>query len=195
MFTRPNRDSPSARIWSLRVCGHASSWRDTTMWLIIGDFQPPKSAHALADGLRMHNAVLIRCAAQLELKRSDSVLQNKAEIIDRPEIKVVAGKDGILAFLSGSVDMDSSPEVRDQLLLIVRAADPKIVSIDLSGVTHFDSSGLATLIDALRVARSLKTQLTLWGLQGRLLHLFELTGILSLFNGNIEVSQPGCKAI
>jgi anti-anti-sigma factor len=123
------------------------------------------------------------------------VLQNKAEIIDRPEIKVVASKDGTLAFLSGPVDMDSSPAVRDQLLVIVRAANPKIVSIDLSGVTHFDSSGIATLIDALRVARSSKTQLTLQGLDGRLLHLFELTGILSLFNGDTEGSQSGYKAI
>jgi len=123
------------------------------------------------------------------------LLQHKVEIIEGPEIKVVACKDGTIAFVSGPVDMDSSPVVRDQLLIIVRAANPKIVSIDLSGVTHFDSSGIATLIDALRVARSSKTQLTLRGLDGRLLHLFELTGILSLFNGDTEGSQPGYKAI
>ena len=117
------------------------------------------------------------------------MLQNKAEIIARPEITVVASKDGTLAFLSGPVDMDSSPAVRDQLLAIVRGANPNIVSIDLSGVTHFDSSGIATLIDALRVARSSKTQLTLQGLYGRLLHLFELTGILSLFNGTLKVTN------
>ena len=121
------------------------------------------------------------------------MLQNKAEIIARPEITVVASKDGTLAFLSGPVDMDSSPVVRDQLLIIVRAANPKIVSIDLSGVTQFDSSGLATLIDALRTARTSKTQLTLRGLQGRMLHLFELTGILSLFNGSAEMSEPGLR--
>lgn len=122
------------------------------------------------------------------------MLQNKAEIIDRSEIKVVASQDGTLAFLSGPVDMDSSPAIRDQLLVIVRTANPKIVSIDLSGVTQFDSSGLATLIDALRTARTSKTQLTLGGLHGRLLHLFELTGILSLF-GSAEMSQPGLMAI
>lgn len=123
------------------------------------------------------------------------MLQNKAEIMDRPKIKVVASKDGILAFLSGSVDMDSSPAVREQLLAVVQAANPRIVSVDLSAVTHFDSSGIATLIDGLRAARNSKTQLTLRGLEGRLLHLFELTGILSLFNGNPEMSQPGYEAI
>jgi anti-anti-sigma factor len=123
------------------------------------------------------------------------VLHNKAEIIDKPEIKITVTQDGTLAYLFGHVDMDSSPAVRERLLVLLRAADPKIVSIDLSAVTHFDSSGIATLIDALRVARSSNTQLTLRGLHGRLLHLFEVTGILSLFNGNTEISQPGYKAI
>ena len=114
---------------------------------------------------------------------------------DKPEINVVVSKDGTLACLSGRVDIDTSPAVRDQLLVVVQAADPKVVSIDLSAVTHFDSSGIATLIDALRAARSSKTQLTLRGLHGRLLRLFEVTGILSLFNGSAEISQPGYKAI
>jgi anti-sigma B factor antagonist len=67
----------------------------------------------------------------------------------------------------------------------VQAASPNLVSIDLSAVTHLDSSGVATLIEALRVARSCKTELRLLGLQGRLLRLFELTGLLPLFNGSV----------
>lgn len=123
------------------------------------------------------------------------MLHKKTEIIDKPEIKVITSKDGTLACLSGPIDMDSSPAVRDELLVVVRTADPKVVSIDLSGVTHFDSSGIATLIDALRVARSSKRQLTLRGLHGGLLRLFELTGILPLFNGSTEMSQSGYKVI
>lgn len=106
-------------------------------------------------------------------------------IIDKAEIKIVAGRDGTLASLSGPVDIDSSPAVRDQLLAAVQAASPSLVSIDLSAVTHLDSSGVATLIEALRVARSCKTELRLLGLQGRLLRLFELTGLLPLFNGSV----------
>jgi anti-sigma B factor antagonist len=106
-------------------------------------------------------------------------------IIDKPEIKIVAGKDGTVASLSGRVDIDSSPAVREQLLAVVQTAAPNLVSIDLSAVTHLDSSGVATLIEALRVARGFKTELRLRGLQGRLLRLFELTGLLPLFNGSI----------
>ena len=120
---------------------------------------------------------------------------NKTESIDKPEIRISVTKDETVACLSGRVDMDSSPAVREQLRVVLREANRKTLSVDLSAVTHFDSSGIATLIDALRVARSSKTQLTLRGLDGRLLHLFELTGILSLFNGDTEGSQSGYKAI
>jgi anti-sigma B factor antagonist len=120
---------------------------------------------------------------------------NKTESIDKPEIRISVTKDGTVACLSGRVDMDSSPAVREQLRVVLREANRKTVSVDLSAVTHFDSSGIATLIDALRVARSSKRQLTLRGLDGRLLHLFELTGILSLFNGDTEGSLSGYKAI
>ena len=60
------------------------------------------------------------------------------------------------------------------------------MSIDLSAVTHIDSSGVATLIEALKIARNCKTELRLQGLHDRLHRLFEATGILSLFNEGIR---------
>jgi len=54
----------------------------------------------------------------------------------------------------------------------------------LSAVTHIDSSGVATLIEALKIARGNKAKLRLQGLHDRLLRLFESTGILALFNGS-----------
>jgi anti-anti-sigma factor len=100
----------------------------------------------------------------------------------KPEINIVSSEDGVLVCLYGRIDIDSSPILRVKLLALFQAAMPKLVSIDLSGVTHLDSSGIATLIEALRIARRHKTVLRLQGLHGRLLTLFESTGILSLFN-------------
>ena len=85
------------------------------------------------------------------------MLTDKTQTIDQPAIKIVASRDGTLACLSGRLDIDSSPAVRNQLLALVQAADSKIVSIDLSAVTHIDSSGVATLIDALGAARASNT--------------------------------------
>ena len=106
--------------------------------------------------------------------------------VDRPEIDIVDTENGVLAHLNGRIDIDSSPDVRDRLLTVLRSPHSRTVSIDLSAVTHIDSSGVATLIEALKIARSCKTELRLQGLNDRLHHLFEATGILSLFNEAVE---------
>ena len=101
-------------------------------------------------------------------------------------MKVVANENGALACLYGRIDIDSSPAVRDQLIALLHAPHPTTVKIDLSGVTHIDSSGVATLIEGLKIARNCKTELKLQGLHDRLQRLFQATGILSLFNEEIE---------
>lgn len=105
--------------------------------------------------------------------------------VDRLEIDIVDNENGSLVSLRGRIDIDSSPALRDQLNALLHAPSPTRVSIDLSGVTHVDSSAVATLVEALRIARSCQTDLRLQGLQDRLLRLFEVTGILELFNGSV----------
>lgn len=108
-----------------------------------------------------------------------------AENVGRPGIEIVVAEEQPLVCLSGIIDMDSSPAIRDRLLILLKDSHAKKVSINLSAVTHIDSSGVATLIEALRIARSNNTKLTLQGLNARLLRFFELTGLLPLFNGSV----------
>ena len=105
-------------------------------------------------------------------------------------------ENGALAFLHGRIDIDSSPAVRDQLIALLHTPHPRTVSIDLSGVTHIDSSGVATLIEALKIARNCETELRLQGLHDSLHRLFEATGILSLFNeGHSVMNHYGGEAV
>lgn len=116
--------------------------------------------------------------------------------IGNTQINIVVSRDGVRASLYGRIDIDSSPAVREQLLGLLNAPHPNLVTMDLSGVTHIDSSGVATLIEALKVARSQRTEMRLHGVEDRLLRLFEVTGILSLFNRKApNMTQPGHKAI
>ena len=116
--------------------------------------------------------------------------------IDKREINVVVGESGALVYLHGRIDIDFSPVLRNRLLVLLQAPCPKTVCIDLSAVTHIDSSGVATLIEMLKIARGHNTELRLQGLHDRLLGLFESTGILSLFNGNARRgSQRGCQGV
>jgi anti-sigma B factor antagonist len=92
--------------------------------------------------------------------------------------------------LTGRVDVDSSPDLRDRLRsLLSEKALPQTVIVDLAGVSYIETSGAATLIEALRIARHHHTNFRLQGLGGAVLRLFEVTGVLALF----EPSGSGPK--
>jgi anti-sigma B factor antagonist len=94
------------------------------------------------------------------------------------------GKDSVVR-LSGRVDVDSSPDLRDRLrTLLSEKTLPQTIIVDLSGVSYIETSGVATLIEALRIARHHQTNFRLQGLNGAVLRLFEVTGVLALFEAN-----------
>ena len=103
---------------------------------------------------------------------------------DHLEIEVENRDERPVLRLRGRLDIDSSPEFRDRLLATLRAETQKFVVIDFAEVIYMDSSGLATLIEGLKVARTCQSKLCVEGLQGRLLHLFEVAGLLSLFEAS-----------
>lgn len=109
---------------------------------------------------------------------------NNSESIETSGIEILVSGDKATACISGPIDIDSSPAVRSRLLALLDDAHQKMISVDLAAVTHIDSSGVATLIEALKVARAHHSELRLQGLHDRLLRLFEFTGVLSLFNGS-----------
>jgi anti-anti-sigma factor len=100
------------------------------------------------------------------------------------------GNDAIVR-PSGRINVDSSPDLRDCLLAILSAEPlPRAITVDLAGVPYIETSGIATLIEALRIARHRQTMFCLQGLSGSVLRLFEVTGVLTLF----EASNCGQKA-
>ena len=109
---------------------------------------------------------------------------NNSESGETSGMEILVSGDKATACISGPIDIDSSPAVRSRLLALLDDTHQKIISVDLAAVTHIDSSGVATLIEALKVARAHQSELRLQGLHDRLLRLFEFTGVLSLFNGS-----------
>jgi anti-sigma B factor antagonist len=88
----------------------------------------------------------------------------------------------VIVRLNGRIDVDSSPEIRDCLLAILSGKQSvHAVTVDLAGVTFIEASGVATLVEALKVARRRQIRLHLQGLDGSVLRLFEVTGLLPLF--------------
>jgi anti-sigma B factor antagonist len=102
---------------------------------------------------------------------------------DSLQISVESGKEVVVMHLQGRIDIESSPHLRDQLLVLLRRqVRPETIAIDLAAVAYIDTSGIATLIEGLKIARIGSIAMCLQGLQGRLLQLFQSTGIGSLFD-------------
>jgi len=116
------------------------------------------------------------------------VIDGIAGATDALEISINHGEKGSILRLRGRINLDSSPAFRDQLLAMLQAQSPPAVIVDVSDVSYMDGSGLATLIEGLKIALQRHTTLCVHGLQGRLLHLFEVSGLSTLFEKN------GCGA-
>jgi len=105
------------------------------------------------------------------------------------QITVSKRNESSIVRLRGRLNVDSSPALRDRLLSMLEAQSPKGVVVDFTDVSYVDSSGIATLIEALRIARLGQATLCVQGLEGRLLHLFQVTGISALFE------KSGCGSV
>jgi anti-anti-sigma factor len=82
--------------------------------------------------------------------------------------------------VTGRVSVDSSPALRNQLLAICRQG-LSTVTIDLAAATYIDCAGIATLVEALKIAHTRKTAFQMSGLRDGPRHLLEVTGLLGLF--------------
>jgi len=74
----------------------------------------------------------------------------------------------------GRISVDNSNEMRTALNRALQLK-PKEVDVDLSQVSSIDLSGLATLLEATRIARNQGTRLTIAGIQGQVQLLFAIT--------------------
>src|ERR1700751_1796898 len=111
------------------------------------------------------------------------------------EVIVDEGEGETLVRLLGRLSIHSSPVFRDQLLGVLRRRSPNSIVIDLAEVSYIDASGIATLVEGLKIARHRQNTLCLRGLQGRALHLFEVTGLLHLFETNGCRSAPTASKV
>ena len=82
--------------------------------------------------------------------------------------------------LTGEVDLHNSPQVRKQLLAILKNGSS--VLVDFSSLSYIDSSGIATLVEAFNLAKNSKLLLTIVGAVGAPLQVLELTNLNKVFH-------------
>jgi anti-sigma B factor antagonist len=87
--------------------------------------------------------------------------------------------------IHGRINCETSVEMRRMLSDALRAKPAKL-SVDLSNVSYIDTSGLATLVEAERIARRQGTRLILDGIHDQPRFLFDTAHLSQLF----EMAQP-----
>jgi anti-sigma B factor antagonist len=82
--------------------------------------------------------------------------------------------------LEGEIDLHVSPEVAESLRTMI-AKKPKVVVVDLTKVTYFDSSGLAVLIGGMQKVQEYGGQFALAGVQESVQHILEIARLDQVF--------------
>ena len=82
--------------------------------------------------------------------------------------------------LSGEIDLQHSPELRQLLQRKARLKAPAIL-LDFNDVQYIDSSGLATLVEFYKNSRSYSGRLAVAGLTDRVKSIFELVRLGEVF--------------
>jgi len=97
-------------------------------------------------------------------------------------IRVAHQGDATVVSPKGDIDLTGSPMLKVELKRLATAVTPdRRLVVDLSAVGYMDSSGLATLVEALQASRKGRYKLVVCGLQPRVRAIFDIAKLAMVF--------------
>ena len=93
--------------------------------------------------------------------------------------------------VTGEITLLNSPEIRKAVLGLLREKRVPHLIVNMLDVPYVDSSGVASLVEALKVARDVNSRFALYGLSKSAKNVLELTHLLRVF----EVHQTEQEAL
>ncbi len=110
------------------------------------------------------------------------------------DIGVQKEGDAVVLSPEGDVDLSTSKDLQHHLKQALQGK-PVRVLIDLSRVSYMDSSGVATLVEAMQISRRQSTRLVLCSMQQRVKSVFEIARLDRVFEiaENVEVAGDSCS--
>jgi len=97
------------------------------------------------------------------------------------EINVKRDGARSIVYVSGDIDLYTSPKLRETVLDLYRKREQKTVIVNLHEVHYIDSSGIASLVEGLQESKKVEARFVLVGLNEAPRHVLELTRLLSAF--------------
>jgi anti-sigma B factor antagonist len=127
---------------------------------------------------RKHMRTRLRPRAVQVFKSSTTIINmsGATELV----VDVETLPDGFILRPKGDVDMARSPALRIKLTEALKGKPARLV-VDLSDVPYMDSSGLATLIEALQTTRKNKIKFIVCNLSPRVRSILEIARLTTVF--------------
>jgi len=119
--------------------------------------------------------------AVLSRWRTNAPLEDTRSEAGHITVHVIHAGDHITVAVAGRVTVDSSPNLRSTLLDLLRREAAPVIHIELSGVSYLDTSGLATLLEALKAAHGRSVILRVTGISGASRTLAEIAQLDTIF--------------
>lgn len=100
----------------------------------------------------------------------------------------ISEQDGFIVIaLDGEIDLDTAPTVRKALLDHLKKG--KSLLIDLAQVSYIDSSGIASLVEGLQMARKQGRDLALVAVSQRVHRVLELARLDKVFTLHADLAS------
>src|SRR5258707_2011185 len=121
------------------------------------------------------------------------VWQNIDSVSQRPAIKISTRQEGSTTILdlTGDITLFNSPEIRKALITELKEKRVSYLLVNMLGVPYIDSSGVASLVEGLKISRDLNSRFAMYGLSKSTRTVLELTHLLRVF----EVHQTEQEAL
>jgi len=89
--------------------------------------------------------------------------------------------DTTILDLSGDITLFNSPEIRKAMLSLLRDKRVPHLVLNMQAVPYIDSSGVASLVEGLKISRDLNARFALYGLSKSARTVLELTHLVRIF--------------
>jgi anti-anti-sigma factor len=95
--------------------------------------------------------------------------------------KVVGHDDDTVVFLTGELDLATAPELTGVLGPLI-ARGPRELTLDFSGLSFIDSSGIAALVDSQQRLNEQQRRLSIHRAQHGAVRVFEIAGLVDFLH-------------
>ena len=114
---------------------------------------------------------------------SRKLWHNMGLMSQRPPMKISTRQQGdaTILDLAGDITLFNSPEIRKAMFSLLRDKHVPYLLVNMREVPYVDSSGVASLVEGLKVSRDLKARFSLFGLSKSARTVLELTHLIRVF--------------